>query len=69
MIEVLPHFPDGAVGFRCADHVTRQDYETVLIPTLNAAFKQHKTLRAYCEVLTLHGGSSPMGSQATCLTG
>jgi hypothetical protein len=56
MIEVLPGFPDGVVGFRCADHVTRQDYETVLIPTLNAAFRQHKTLRAYCEVLTLHGG-------------
>ena len=58
MIEVLPDFPDGVVGLRCADHVTRQDYETVLIPTLNAAFKEHKTLRAYCEIVRF-GGISP----------
>jgi hypothetical protein len=56
MIEALPGLPDGVVGFRCADHVTRQDYETVLIPTLNAAFKQHKRLRAHCEILTLRRG-------------
>ena len=53
MIEVLPNVPDGVVGFRCADHVTRQDYEAVLIPTLNAAFNEHKKLRAYSEILTL----------------
>jgi hypothetical protein len=57
MIEVLPEFPDGVMGLRCADHVTRQDYETVLIPALNAAFKQHKTLRAYCEIVSFRGMS------------
>jgi hypothetical protein len=57
MIEVLPSFPGGVVGFRCADHITHQDYETVLIPTLNAAFKQHKTLRAYCEIVSFRGMS------------
>lgn len=60
MIEILPDFPDGAVGFRCADHITRRDYETVLIPTLNAALKQHKTLRAYCEIVSF-SGISPGG--------
>ena len=55
MIEVLSDFSDGVVGFRCADHITRQDYETVLIPTLNAAFNEHKTLRAYCEIVSFSG--------------
>jgi hypothetical protein len=55
MIEVLTNFPDGVVGLRCADHVTRQDYEAVLIPALNAAFKGHKTLRAYCEIVSFSG--------------
>jgi hypothetical protein len=57
MIEVLPDLPDGVVGFRCADQLTRQDYETVLIPTLNAAFKSHNTLRAYCEIVGFRGMS------------
>jgi hypothetical protein len=51
MIEVLPDFPDGVIGLRCTDHITRQDYEAVLIPVLNGAFKDHKTLRAYCEIV------------------
>ncbi len=57
MIEVLPDFPGGVVGFRCADHVTRQDYETVLIPALEAASKRHKALCAYCEIVSLSGMS------------
>lgn len=57
MIEVLPDFHDGVIGLKCADHITRQDYEAVLIPTLNAAFKQHKKLDAYCEVVSFSGMS------------
>jgi hypothetical protein len=57
MIEALPDFPSGTVGFRLADHITRADYEAVLIPTLNAAFKQHKTLRVYCEIVSFSGTS------------
>ena len=57
MIEVLPDFPDSVIGLRCTDHVTRQDYEAVLIPTLNTAFKEQKTLRAYCEIVGFSGMS------------
>ena len=57
MIEVLPDFPDGVIGLRCTDHITRQDYEAVLIPMLNAAFKEYKTLRAYCEIVGFSGMS------------
>jgi hypothetical protein len=57
MIEALPNFPDGVVGFRCADQITRQDYEAVVIPALNAAVAQHKTLRAHLEVVSFDGVS------------
>jgi hypothetical protein len=55
MIEVLPDFHDSVIGLRCTDHITREDYEAVLIPTLNAAFREHKTLRAYCEIASFSG--------------
>ncbi|HEY7342570.1 MAG TPA: STAS/SEC14 domain-containing protein [Ktedonobacterales bacterium] len=47
MIEVLDDFPDNVVGFRGTGHITRQDYETVVIPAVEAAFKQYKTIRLY----------------------
>src|SRR5262249_61393388 len=53
MIEVLPNFPDGVVAMRCEGHITRQDYEQVVIPTLEAALKQHQKLRMYCQVDSL----------------
>jgi hypothetical protein len=57
MIEVLPDFPDGVVAMRCAGQVTRQDYEQVVIPTLEPALQQHRKLRMYCQVDSLSGMS------------
>jgi SpoIIAA-like len=57
MIEVLSDFPDGVVAMRCAGHITRQDYEQVVIPTLEAALHQHQKLRMYCQVDSLSGMS------------
>jgi SpoIIAA-like len=57
MIEILPDFPDTVIGLRCADHVTRQDYEAVLIPALEAAATQHKVRRVYCEIVSFTGMS------------
>jgi hypothetical protein len=57
MIEVLPDFPGGVVAMRCAGQVTRQDYEQVVIPTLEAALQQHQKLRMYCQVDSLSGMS------------
>jgi hypothetical protein len=55
MIEVLPGFPDDVIGLRCAGHLTREDYETVLIPALDAAFKRHQKLHAYLQVDSFSG--------------
>ena len=50
MIEVLSDFPDNVLAFACRGHVTRQDYENVLIPAVNQAFEQHGSLRLYYEI-------------------
>src|SRR5262245_30438565 len=57
MIEVLPEFPDGVVALRCAGQITRQDYEQQVIPTLEAALRQHQKLRMYCQVDSFSGMS------------
>ena len=34
MIEVLKDFPDNVAAFACRGHLTKADYETVLIPAI-----------------------------------
>ena len=44
MIEVLDDLPDGVVGVRAVGEISAQDYETVLIPTLDTARARHDTV-------------------------
>jgi hypothetical protein len=57
MIEALPNFPEGVVALRCAGQIARQDYERVVIPTLEAALQQRTKLRMYCQVDSFSGMS------------
>ena len=50
MIEALKGFPDGVAAFAAKGRVTRQDYETVLIPALEQAFRAPGKLRCYYEL-------------------
>ena len=50
MIEPLPDFPDNVVAMACRGHVTRKDYETVLIPAVEAALGKHDKVRLYYEI-------------------
>ena len=50
MIEPLKGFPANIVAFACRGHVTKSDYETVLIPTVEKAVLQHEKLRVYYEI-------------------
>lgn len=40
MLEVMHEVPANVVGFRASGEVTKDDYETVLIPTVDKAAKQ-----------------------------
>ena len=50
MIEHLDGFADNVLAFACRGQVTRQDYDTVLIPAVEAAIKDHGKLRLYYEI-------------------
>ena len=50
MIKVLEGFPEGVVALSCEGHVTRADYEQVLIPQVEEALRRHHKLRIYYEI-------------------
>jgi hypothetical protein len=50
MIEQLSGFPENVLGLRISGHVTREDYQTVVIPAVEAAFKREPKLDIYCQV-------------------
>jgi len=47
MIEVLSGFPPTVLAFTCRGYVTKQDYESVLIPAVEQALAQYKKVRLY----------------------
>jgi hypothetical protein len=50
MIELLTGFADDVIAIAYRGRVTGQDYETVLVPAVEAALKRHARLRFYCEL-------------------
>ena len=58
MIEVL-EFPNNVLGFACHGNVTKEDYETVLVPAVESALKGGGKLRLYYETAGDFGGIEP----------
>jgi SpoIIAA-like len=56
MIRVLTGFPDNVVAVACEGHVTRRDYEDVLIPAVASALQRHSKVRVYYEVTPQFSG-------------
>ncbi|MGB8365870.1 MAG: STAS/SEC14 domain-containing protein [Rhizomicrobium sp.] len=50
MIDIIEDFPDNIVAVSCRGHVTRRDYERVLIPTVEARLKKHDKIRLFYRV-------------------
>ena len=50
MIEPLPDLPDRVLGYEASGEVTARDYETVLIPAIEAMIKQHGTVRLLYQI-------------------
>ena len=59
MIQVLTAFPDKVLAFVCKGHVTKRDYETVLIPAVAEALKRPGKLRLYYQVDADFSGIDP----------
>lgn len=59
MIETLNDFPANVAAFVCHGHLTKADYETVLIPDVEDKLKRHKKLRAYTVIAPDFAGIEP----------
>ena len=45
MIEKIPNLPDNVLGFTAKGTVTARDYDSVIIPAVEALFTQHRKIR------------------------
>ena len=59
MIEALKDFPDNVSAFACHGHLTKADYETVIVPYIEDKLIRHKKLRAYTEIAPDFAGVDP----------
>jgi hypothetical protein len=59
MIEALKGFPPAVAAFACKGQVTKQDYETVLVPAVKRALEQHDKVRLYYQVDADFAGIQP----------
>ncbi|HEY4359881.1 MAG TPA: STAS/SEC14 domain-containing protein [Bryobacteraceae bacterium] len=59
MIEQLKAFPDNVAAFMCHGHVTRKDYETVLIPALDKVLEGRGKVRLFYETAQDFAGFEP----------
>jgi hypothetical protein len=50
MIEMLQGFPEGVVAAVAKGRVTRMDYDEVLVPAVEAAFRRRDKVRCYYEI-------------------
>ena len=59
MIEILKDFPDGILALVCKGHVTKLDYQTILMPAVEKALEEHRKMRIYYEIGSEFTGIDP----------
>jgi hypothetical protein len=59
MIEHLEIFPENVLAFVCHGHVTKADYDEVLVPAVMNALKKHDKVRLYYETAPDFAGIRP----------
>ena len=45
MIKIIPDLPDNILGFEASEKVTGKDYETILIPAVEAKIEEFSKIR------------------------
>ncbi|TDN63268.1 STAS/SEC14 domain-containing protein [Paraburkholderia sp. BL10I2N1] len=50
MIELIPNLPENVVGITASGQVTGSDYETVLVPAIEAVLKKRSKVRLLYQV-------------------
>ncbi len=50
MLETIVGLPDNVVAMRAKGHVTRKDYEDVLVPKVRDAFAHRQKIRCFYEL-------------------
>ena len=50
MMKLLSNLPDHVVGISASGQIDAKDYETVLIPALDAALQKHKRIRMLYQI-------------------
>lgn len=59
MIEHLTNVPDNVVAVVCQGQLTKSDYDTVLVPAVMQALKNHRKVRLYYEIAADFSGIDP----------
>ena len=59
MIEALSGFPANIVAIRASGDVSKEDYDTVLVPLAEKAFAAHDRIRVYYEIDAGFAGFEP----------
>jgi len=59
MIELLKGFPENVVAVACSGHVTKGDYDSVLVPRVEVVLAKHKKARLYYQVEHDFAGIDP----------
>jgi phosphoserine phosphatase len=59
MIEELSNFPDNVLAFACKGHVTKGDYDAVVVPAVMNVLKRQDKIRLYYETAADFTGYDP----------
>ncbi len=59
MIELLPNLPANVIGIAASGHVTAADYESILMPAVEAALRKHDKVRLLYELGSGLDGFAP----------
>jgi len=59
MIELLKGFPENVIAVSCKGKITKSDYDTVLVPTVEEALSAHDKVRLYYEAGPGFAGIEP----------